>query len=59
MNDERAPKGAQRLHERLTAAVNKYDEEAIERENETNELEMKELSGKKQTTLSLKLRLLR
>ena len=40
MNDERAPKGAQRLHERLTAAGNKYDEKAIERENEINELEM-------------------
>ena len=40
MNDKRAPKGAQRLHERLTAAANKYDEEAIERENETTKLEM-------------------
>ena len=40
MNDPRAPKGAQRLHERLTAAGNKYDERAIERENEINELEM-------------------
>ena len=40
MNDERAPKGAQRLHARLTAAANKYDEEAIERENETNKLEI-------------------
>ena len=40
MDDERAPKGAQRLHARLTAAANKYDEEAIERENETNKLEM-------------------
>ena len=40
MNDERAPKGAQRLHARLTAAANKYDEEAIERENETTKLEM-------------------
>lgn len=40
MNDPRAPKGAQRLHERLTAAGNKYDEKAIERENEINELEM-------------------
>lgn len=40
MNDERAPKGAQRLHERLTAAGNKYDERAIERENEITELEM-------------------
>ena len=40
MNDKRAPKGAQRLHERLTAAANKYDEEAIERENETVKLEM-------------------
>ena len=40
MDDERAPKGAQRLHARLTAAANKYDEEAIERENETNKLEI-------------------
>ena len=40
MNDKRAPKGAQRLHARLTAAANKYDEEAIERENETTKLEM-------------------
>ena len=40
MNDPRAPKGAQRLHERLTAAANKYDEEAIERENEANKLEI-------------------
>ncbi len=40
MDDERAPKGAQRLHARLTAAANKYDEEAIERENETTKLEM-------------------
>lgn len=40
MNDKRAPKGAQRLHERLTAAANKYDEEAIERENETTKLEI-------------------
>ncbi len=40
MNDKRAPKGAQRLHERLTAAGNKYDEKAIERENEITELEM-------------------
>ena len=40
MNDERAPKGAQRLHARLTAAANKYDEEAIERENETTKLEI-------------------
>jgi len=40
MNDPRAPKGAQRLHARLTAAANKYDEEAIERENETTKLEI-------------------
>ena len=40
MDDERAPKGAQRLHARLTAAANKYDEEAIERENETTKLEI-------------------
>ena len=40
MNDKRAPKGAQRLHARLTAAANKYDEEAIERENETTKLEI-------------------
>ena len=40
MDDERAPKGAQRLHARLTAAANKYDEDAIERENETTKLEM-------------------
>ena len=40
MDDKRAPQGAQRLHARLTAAANKYDEEAIERENETNKLEI-------------------
>ena len=40
LNDPRAPKGAQRLHERIQAAVNKYDEEAIERENETTKLEI-------------------
>ncbi len=40
MNDRRAPKGAQRLYEQVQAAVIKYDEEAIERENETNKLEI-------------------
>ena len=40
LNDPRAPKGAQRLYEDVQAAVIKYDEEAIERENETNKLEI-------------------
>jgi len=40
MNDPRAPKGAQRLHADLTAAVLKYEEQAIERENEITEAEM-------------------
>ena len=40
MNDPRAPKGAQRLHADLTAAVLKYEEQAIERENEITEAEI-------------------
>jgi hypothetical protein len=40
LNDNRAPKGARRLHARLTAAANKYDEEALDREEETNKLEI-------------------
>jgi hypothetical protein len=45
MNDPRAPKGAQRLHDDLTAAVLKYEEQAIERENEITEAEMLKWKG--------------
>ncbi len=40
LSDPRAPKGAQRLAEEVQAAVIKYDEEAIRREEETNKLEI-------------------
>tara|TARA_B100000085_G_C18556529_1_gene517951 strand:- start:223 stop:2661 length:2439 start_codon:yes stop_codon:yes gene_type:complete len=40
LSDPRAPKGAQRLAEKIQAAVIKYDEDAIEREEETNKLEI-------------------
>ena len=45
MNDPRAPKGARRLHDDLTAAVLKYEEQAIERENEITEAEMLKWKG--------------
>jgi len=40
MNDERAPKGAQRLHAQLTAKAIEYENSAIEQEEDNRELEM-------------------
>ncbi len=40
MNDERAPKGAQRLHAQLTAKAIEYENNAIEQEEDNRELEM-------------------
>jgi len=40
MNDKRAPKGAQRLHEQLTAKAIEYENNAIEQEENNRDLEM-------------------
>lgn len=40
MNDKRAPKGAQRLYDRLAGAASNYNSKAKEREDETTELEI-------------------
>ena len=45
MNDERAPKGAKRLHAKLTAAVVSYQNKAIEQEENNRALEIVKWEG--------------